>query len=145
MNLTDDSVPLVYRAIAELLVSYASDELVGISCIAKGADSIFAEAVLDAGGQLEVVVPSKNYRQTKVKPEHVAQFDSLIGRASKVHVLEHDEANREAYEAANTFLLDTCDELFAVWDGQSGVDKGSTGAVVEMARSRSVRTTVIWP
>src|SRR5688572_1296828 len=131
MNLTDDSVPLVYRAIAELLVSYASDELVGISCIAKGADSIFAEAVLDAGGRLEVVVPSRDYRQTKVKPEHVAQFESLVDRASMVHTLDYEEANRDAYEAANVFLLDSSDELFAVWDGQSGVDKGSTGSVVE--------------
>src|SRR5689334_11155997 len=116
MNLMPDSVPLVYKAITDLLTPVATDELIGISCIARGADSAFAQAVLDRGGALEVVVPSTNYRETKVKPDHASQFDELISRASKVVTLPFSEANRDAYEAANEMLLASCDELFAVWD-----------------------------
>jgi len=34
----------------------------GLSCLADGADQIFARAVLDEGGEIEVVVPAAEYR-----------------------------------------------------------------------------------
>ncbi|MFE7798687.1 hypothetical protein [Nocardia sp. NPDC057440] len=89
MNITDDTAPLVYKAISELLAGEEfSGELVGVSCIARGADSVFAQAVLDAGGQLEVVLPSRNYRERKVKPDHAELFDNLLGRADTVRVMD---------------------------------------------------------
>jgi hypothetical protein len=145
MNLTPESVPLVYQAIADALTPYVDNELTGISCIARGADSIFAQAVLDLGGRLEVVLPAANYRQTKVKPDHGPQFDELLRRASTVRILPFAEANREAYEAANEAILASCNTLFAVWDGQGAVDQGGTGAVVQDARSRGVPVEVVWP
>ncbi len=145
MNLTPASVPLVYKAIAEALAPYAGDELTGISCLARGADSIFAQAALDVGGKLEVVLPTANYRQQKVKPDYAPQFDDLMHRATKLHVLPFDQANRGAYEAANETLLSSCDRLFAVWDGQGGVDRGSTASVVVEARERGLPVEVIWP
>ncbi|MGH3901898.1 MAG: hypothetical protein ACRDTA_27315 [Pseudonocardiaceae bacterium] len=145
MNLTTDSAHLVYNAIANALVPYAGGELTGISCIARGADSIFAQAVLDVGGKLEVLLPATGYREQKVKSDHAPQFDELMCRATTVRVMPFEEANRVAYEAANEVLVSTCDALFAVWDGQSGADKGSTESVVEYARSRGVPVEVIWP
>jgi hypothetical protein len=145
MNLTADSVPLVYQAIIGALALYAADELTGISCLARGADSVFAQAVLDLGGKLEVLLPAAGYREQKVKPDHAPQFDELTRRATTVRVMPFKEANRAAYEATNEVLISTCDTLFAAWDGQSSVDKGSTGFVVEYARSRGVPVEIIWP
>ena len=145
MNLTPESVPVVYKAIADALAPYAGEELTGMSCIARGADSIFAQAVLDLGGTLEVVLPAANYREAKVKPDHAPQFDELVRRASAVRVMPFAEANRAAYEAANEAILSSCDTLFAVWDGQGAVDQGGTGAVVQEAHSRGVPVAVIWP
>jgi hypothetical protein len=145
MNLTPGSMPLVYKAIADALAPYVGNELIGISCIARGADSIFAQAVLDLGGTLEVVLPAANYRAAKVKSDQAPQFDELLRRASIVRVMPFAEANREAYEAANEAILSSCDTLIAVWDGQGAVDQGGTGAVVQEARSRGMRVEVIWP
>ena len=145
MNLTADSVPLIYKAIIGALALYAADELTGISCLARGADCVFAQAVLDLGGKLEVLLPAAGYREQKVKPDHAPQFDELTGRATTVRIMPFKEANRVAYEATNEVLISTCDILFAVWDGQRGMDKGSTGSVVEYARSRDVPVEVIWP
>jgi hypothetical protein len=145
MNLTADSVPLVYQAIIGALALYTAHELTGISCLARGADSVFAQAVLDLGGKLEVLLPAAGYREQKVKPDQAPQFDELTRRATTVRVMPFEEANRAAYEATNEVLVSTCDTLFAVWDGQSNIDKGSTGAVVEYARSRGVPVEVIWP
>jgi hypothetical protein len=145
MNLTLDSVPLVYKAITDSLAPYAKEELTGVSCVARGADSIFAQAVLDLGGKLEVIIPADDYRETKVSPDRAAQFDELMRRATAVRALPFAQANRDAYEAANHALVSSCDTLFAVWDGERGVDKGSTASVVEYARSSGVLVEVIWP
>jgi hypothetical protein len=145
MNLTLSTTQLVYDAIRAALVPHISDGLTGVSCIAAGADSIFAEAVLDLGGKLEVILPSSDYRQRKVKPEHAERFDDLIGRASDVRIMPHLVSNRAAYEAANDALISSSDILFAVWDGQSPADQGGTGAAVEFAKARGIPVEVIWP
>lgn len=144
MNMTEDTIPLVSAAIREHL-AHVGDELTGVSCIARGADSVFADAVLAAGGTLEVVIPSRDYRQAKVKPDHAEQFDRLMGAAELVRVMDFDHANRGAYEAANEAMLGSVDELVAVWDGGPGTGSGGTAEVVVEARARGVKVTVIWP
>ena len=42
---------------------YAAGELVGLSGLADGADTLFARAVLDADGSLTVIVPATQYRE----------------------------------------------------------------------------------
>lgn len=147
MDLTDDSVPLVRDALRETLKPYAAaGGLTGVSCIAKGADSLFAEVVLELGGQLVAVIPSKDYRQNKVKPDHAAAFDRLTHAAAEVVVLDNETANRAAYEAANRVLLQRADRLVAVWNGEppSGKGGGSADTVIE-ARAAGVPVDVVWP
>ncbi|WP_330227942.1 hypothetical protein OHA40_17105 [Nocardia sp. NBC_00508] len=144
MNITEATVPLVYKAVRALLDEHDPRTLVGVSCIARGADSVFAQAVLDAGGQLEVVLPARNYRAAKVKPDHAEAFDDLISHAAQVRVMDFDDAGREAYEAANDAVVGSVDRLVAVWDGDTGQNAG-TGTVVELARERGVQVDVVWP
>uniref|UniRef100_A0AAU3I8D7 DNA recombination-mediator protein A n=1 Tax=Streptomyces sp. NBC_01393 TaxID=2903851 RepID=A0AAU3I8D7_9ACTN len=147
MDLTEDSVPLVRDALREVLKPHAaSGDLVGLSCIAKGADSIFAEVVLELGGSLAVVVPSADYRENKVKPDHAETFDRLTAAADQVDVLAHDTANRAAYEDANRTLLERADHLVAVWSGEppSGKGGGTADTVLE-ARAAGLPVDVVWP
>ncbi|CAM5400619.1 hypothetical protein [Streptomyces fumanus] len=147
MDLTEDTVPLVRAALDDLLKPYADGgDLVGVSCIAKGADSLFSEAVLAAGGRLTVVVPSRDYRRTKVKPDHAALFDRLAEAADEVLVLPNDTADRHAYEAANAVLLQRADRLVAVWDGKppSGKGGGTADTVLE-AQAAGFPVDVVWP
>ncbi|WP_174372140.1 hypothetical protein [Nocardia araoensis] len=143
-NVTRATEPLVYAEIGALLGAYAAADLVGVSCLARGADSMFAKAVLDAGGQLEVVLPSRDYRETQVRPDHADLFDELVARAAAVRVLDFDDAGPDAYEAANEMMLASCDRLIAVWDGEEG-QRGGTGSVVALARRRAVPVEIVWP
>ncbi|MCD9880407.1 hypothetical protein [Streptomyces guryensis] len=146
MNLTEDSVPLVRDALREALKPYAAEGgLVGVSCIAKGSDSIFAEVVLDLGGSLVAVIPSKDYRQNKVKPDHAATFDRLIDAADKVLVLDNETANRAAYEDANRAMLQRAERLVAVWNGAPPSGKGGTADTVLEARDAGLPVDVVWP
>ncbi|MEU6765760.1 hypothetical protein ABZ916_24985 [Streptomyces sp. NPDC046853] len=49
---------------------YDAEELVALSCIADGPDAWFAEAVLSAGGRLEVTAPAA-YAQRTTTPVRV--------------------------------------------------------------------------
>lgn len=143
VNITEATAASVYQELRDLLGRNPS-EVVGVSCIARGADSVFARAVLDIGGQLEVVLPSRNYRTAKVKPDHAEVFDELVRSATVVRVMDFDAAGREAYEAANEAVVGSVDQLVAVWDGDAG-QAGGTASVVELARERGVPVTVVWP
>lgn len=147
MDLTEDTVPLVRAALDDLLKPYGDDgDLIGVSCIAKGADSLFAEAVLGVGGRLTVVIPSQDYRQKKVKADHAALFDRLTEAADEVLVLPNHTADRQAYEAANAVLLRRADRLVAVWDGTPpGRKGGGTADTVEEARAVGIPVDVVWP
>jgi hypothetical protein len=145
MNLTPHTVPLVREAVRQALAPYAPERLTGVSCIAIGADSIFAEVVIDLGGTLEVILPAADYRDRKVKPEHTALFDNLVRRAARVRVMPYDVSHRDAYEAANEALVASSDRLLAVWDGRASTDRGATATVVQYARSKGLPLTIIWP
>ncbi|WP_174550147.1 hypothetical protein [Nocardia arthritidis] len=143
-NFTPATEPLVSAVVGELLAAYPAADLVGVSCLARGADSMFAKAVLDAGGQLEVILPSRNYREAQVRPDHADLFDELVDRAAAVRVMDFDNAGRDAYEAANETMLASCDRLIAVWDGEAG-QRGGTGSVVAAAHRRDVPVEIVWP
>jgi hypothetical protein len=74
---------LIDQDIRQQLADYRNGELVGISNLADGADQVFAQAVLDAGGQLEVIVPAAQYRAGLPETAHAA-YDALLARAAKV-------------------------------------------------------------
>lgn len=93
LDLTEGTVPLVRAALDALLGPYAvGGRLVGVSCIAKGADTLFAEAVLALGGRLVVVTPSRDYRRNTVEAEHGVSYDRLVEAAGEVVVLPYETA-----------------------------------------------------
>lgn len=143
-NLTPDSVPLVADAIRATLADIRGP-ITGVSCLARGADQIFARIVLEMGGELEVVLPSTDYRERKVKPNDRADFESLMGQAARVRVLPFETADRHAYAAAGEVVLSDVAALVAVWDGAPADGKGGTGDTVMAARARGLPVTVVWP
>ncbi|MDT0329934.1 hypothetical protein [Nocardiopsis lambiniae] len=145
-DLGEDTSALVRRALDRELAGFAGGpDLVGVSCLARGADQIFAEAVWDARGTLEVVLPSVDYRETRVSAENLHRFDGLLMRAAAVRFMPFRTAGEEAYAAANTAVLARVRRLFAVWDGRPGHGGGGTADAVAAARRAGVPVHVIWP
>ncbi|APU13084.1 hypothetical protein UA74_05040 [Actinoalloteichus fjordicus] len=144
-NLTADSEPPIAEAIRGLLRDRAPGGLVGVTCLARGADQVFAEVVLELGGAVEVVLPAADYRTRKVKPDNAAKFDRLLSRASSVHTMPFDTSDSAAYMAASERLLGGVDEVIAVWDGRPAAGSGGTADVVIAAQQRGLPVTVVWP
>jgi hypothetical protein len=116
----------------------------GLSCLADGADQIFARAVLDLGGQIEAVVPAARYRDGLPTDAH-PEYDRLLAHADRVHRLPFTESTADAHMTASTFMLAHAGQLWAVWDGQPARGYGGTADVVATARRNGLPVQVIWP
>ncbi|GHD20395.1 hypothetical protein GCM10007147_12590 [Nocardiopsis kunsanensis] len=118
--------------------------MVGLSCLADGPDTAFAEAVVAAGAPLEVIVPAQGYRGALPR-EHHPVYDRLLSRAVLVHELEHRESTPRAHMDAGRLLVERCNRLVAVWDGEPARGPGGTADVVAHARALSRPVSVLWP
>jgi hypothetical protein len=125
-------------------VTATGAELTGLSCLADGADQIFAAAILAHGGALEAVVPAVEYR-TGLPDSAKARYDSLFASARTVHRCPFRESNSEAHMAASRFMVDEAERLIAVWDGEPARAFGGTADVVAYARDKGCPITVVWP
>jgi hypothetical protein len=134
---------LVDEAIRAALAERAPD-VTGISCLADGADQIFARAVTDLGGTLEAVIPSAEYRAGLPAGAHPG-YDSLLAQAAAVRRLPFTGSTSESHMAASRVMVDGAEELYAVWDGKPARAYGGTADVVAYARERGIPVHVIWP
>ncbi|WP_243740991.1 hypothetical protein [Streptomyces sp. 8K308] len=125
--------------------SHDVTELVGVSCLAAGADTLLAETVLEVGARLVLVIPARDYRARKVAPEHVLAFDRLLEAADEVVTMPWAKAGGEAYTAAGKELLRRADRLVAVWSGSPPTGKGGTADVVVQAQAAGLPVDVVWP
>lgn len=133
---------LVDRELREILADHSN--LIGLSCLADGADQLFARAVLDAGGRLEVIVPAEQYREGLPAEAHAA-YDELFAQAFRAHRIDFSESTSESHMQASRFMIDNADMLLAVWDGKPARGYGGTADIVAYAREVGTPTTVVWP
>ncbi|GAA1961107.1 hypothetical protein [Catenulispora subtropica] len=148
MDLGADTVALVRRVLRRLFDEWGAGEepLVGVSCLAAGADTVFAQVLLDAGGSLTALIPSRDYRAAHVPAEHTPDFDRLLAAADDVVVLPAERAGREAYDEANAALVARADLLVAIWDGAPPSGRGGGMAdAVATARAAGVPVRLVWP
>jgi hypothetical protein len=134
---------LIDEAIRSALAQHAP-AVTGISCMADGADQIFARAVTDLGGVLEAVIPAAKYR-AGLPDEARQEYDDLFAKASEVLRLSFTESMSESHMAASKLMIDEADELYAVWHGKPARGYGGTADVVAYARRRGIPVRVIWP
>lgn len=120
-------------------------DLVGVCSLAVGADQMFALNVLEVGGQLQVVVPSSGYETTFDDERIRTRYRQLLRRASRTDTLDFPEPTEEAFFAAGRRIVEECETLLAVWDGQASQGLGGTGDVVEYARKLGRPVEIIWP
>jgi hypothetical protein len=142
-GLNANTIDLIDQAIREKL-SEQPESITGLSCLADGTDQIFARAVVNLGGTLEVVIPAEKYRAGLPVEAH-AEYDDLLAHAAAVYQLPFTESTSESHMAASKLMIDKADELYAVWDGKPARGYGGTADVVAYARDHGTAVQVIWP
>jgi hypothetical protein len=145
-GLPTPTAELVIAALRDTLRGYTTN-LVGVTMLGPGADQLFARVVLELGGALHVVQPTKGRQYRDSFEDEAAQrgYDELYGRASYFEALEYGESTEQAHMDAGKIVVDRSSVLVAVWDGKPSRGLGGTADVVAYARQRGVPVTVIWP
>jgi len=139
-----------------------------VTPLAEGADRLVAETVLeyDTMSCIEVVLPLtlSDYKKTFNNPED-SEFFELYNKARYVkqlrsHNLESDprisqnatETNIEhkieiarqvAFEKAGRYIVNHCDVLIAIWDGEKSQGIGGTNDIIEYAVSKNRPVIII--
>lgn len=127
------------------LLSTLTPPLIGITSLAIGADQLFANAVLQRGGSLEIVIPFAGYEFTFSEEHDRQEYTRLLQRALKQEVLEKHGSDEEAYFASGKRMVDQSELLIAVWDGLPAPGLGGTGDVVGYAVRQRKRTIHLNP
>jgi hypothetical protein len=136
----------IEKAIREVEQAFPGRPLTILSSLAEGADRLVAKGVLHRPGARLVVplpLPAADYAKDFASDESRAEFDELLARASEVLTLPSTPTRNAAYEAAGCYIVDHCDVLIAVWDGQSAQGQGGTAEIVAKAREQGKPLLVV--
>jgi hypothetical protein len=118
--------------------------IVGISCLAVGSDSLFAELVLRHSGSIEAVLPFPEYER-ELQIHDRSRYQELLAMASAITVLEKKQSNQQSYFEAGKKVVDTTELLLAVWDKKPAKGLGGTADIVEYASQRQKDVICIDP
>ena len=152
-----ETLRMVQTAVRQILSdsrpAYAEGGVVfrAVSPLAEGADRLFALEALDLEFELECPLPFSRveYEKDFESPQSVQAFRDLLELAHG-RILELDGPTDigerpKAYESIGRIVLDQCDVLVAIWDGEPARGAGGTGQIVELARRRGMPTLWINP
>jgi hypothetical protein len=87
-------------------------------------------------------LPRDDYMKDFGSDESKRQFLALLERAEAVVQLPPQPSRTASYRAAGIYVLDHCDVLIAVWDGNPGRGASGTAEIVAEARHRKLPT--VW-
>jgi hypothetical protein len=116
---------------------FPSESVTVVSPLAEGTDQLLVQRILahlDAQLVVPLPLPPEDYLEDFVSGQARALFWRLLARADEVIHLPSAPTRNEAYAAVGHYVLDRCDVLVAVWDGQPARGSGGTADIVALAR-----------
>lgn len=119
--------------------------IVVVSSLAEGADRIVARQVLaDGRNRLEVALPlaPDDYLEDFKSEGSRREFHEMLRSASDVWQGPPEDGRDAAYERAGRHVVDRCDVLIALWDGEAARGRGGTAESVAFARRR--QRPLVW-
>ncbi len=131
----------IKQVIDNLLSFYPTAQWEVISALAEGADCLFVEEAthqLNAGLVVVLPLPVENYLGDFHNATNKATFNKLLDKAQKIIVIEPQTSKEKAYLAAGAYIVENCDVLVAIWDGQKAQGLGGTGDIVALARRKAL-------
>jgi hypothetical protein len=107
-----------------------------LCALAEGSDQLVAKTALSYQG-IKLIAPlplsEEEYLKGFTSDIGRESFRELIQSAEEVFTLPEQVNHPTAYDALGDYLLDHCEVLLALWNGQYSLRKGGTGEVVKKA------------
>jgi hypothetical protein len=105
-----------------------------LSSLAIGTDHIFAEVAISLNIPVLAVIPLENYERF-FEGADLASYRRLLHRCEKMQLKWKGNPERAFFEAGK-LVVDQCDLLFAVWDGEKPEGLGGTADIVQYAEQQ---------
>ena len=118
--------------------------LIGVTCLAIGADQLFANAILQNGGIVEAVIPFQEYEMS-FEADGKEQYYKLIKRAAKITTLQRKASIEESYSEAGKVVVDSSEIIIGVWNGLPAAGLGGTADVIRYALQKGKTVTQLNP
>ncbi len=132
----------VERSIRDELVKLGNVDK-AFSSLAAGTDQVFAKVAISLEVPVVAVLPIEDYGRF-FKGQALANYWRLLKQCELVQLTWKGNPERSFLEAGK-FIVDACDLLFAVWDGDMAAGLGGTGDVVSYAQQSHRRIIHIDP
>jgi len=147
-DLIRSKVRVVLEAI-EFKLSGTDHIIKVISPLAEGADRIVAQEVLFFHGcpgvnEMRVVLPLEmhDYMNDFKTIESKMEFEELTDLAREIVTLKEAPTRKDAYYQVGKYVVEECNVLIAIWDGEPSRGKGGTAEIVDYAKS--IGREVVW-
>lgn len=129
----------ISEALGQILQCWDAEKLCILTSLADGADRLAVRAAGAAGPSRSIAVlpmDAEAYRRD-FSQNSMKEFIKLMEEADSVEVLNDTHSREEAYYQAGAALVEACDVLLAVWDGEEARGRGGTGDIVQLARQQN--------
>jgi nucleoside 2-deoxyribosyltransferase len=131
------------RLVAEEVLAAGDDQLVLKDVLTAGDDQLVLKTVLaNLDARLEVALPmqAEEYAKDFMTEHSKQEFRCLLARAGPGDIWTAPDGleREEAYERAGRYVVDRCDAIIAVWDGEKSKGRGGTAEIVGYAQEQGV-------
>jgi hypothetical protein len=117
----------------------------GISCLAVGADQLYAELLHSKVIPFIVIIPSFGYEKTFDEKTELLNYNRLLLTAQDIVRMDFPFPSEEAFYAAGKEVVNQSNMLFAIWNGKKAKGLGGTGDIVNFAKQHSKKIIHINP
>jgi len=129
----------VDRALKTIRGTFSALALEVVTSLAEGSDRMVARRALtfpEANLIVPLPLPLEQYLEDFTDSESKEEFFSLLEKAQTRIQLPEKTTREAAYRTSSQYILDHCDVLLVIWDGQEALGEGGTGAYALQARKR---------
>lgn len=140
----DEVKAKIEASINQILKDNQTNEFIAYTALAYGADTLFAQVAKEKyNAPIKAVIPfqKEEYEKDFDKPEFLTEFNKWYDELKPEELTQlklikddekkNDENRNDAYEAVGKHIVEKCDVMLAVWNGQPAGGKGGTTDIID--------------
>lgn len=119
---------LMTRIILNIHTSY------GYTCLAIGADQLFARLLYENNIPYSVIIPCRGYHKFYKAKKDKKQFEYLLEKSALTIKLSFPKPTEESFYQAGKIVVDNSDLLLSIWNELPAKGLGGTADIVKYAK-----------
>ena len=136
LKTNNDITASIQKVLAQIIHNHPLAEHHLLSALSEGSDQLVARVALQYK-EIKLIVPlplpEELYLLDFETDEGREKFKYLLNNADQVLTLTKNSDHDSAYDVLGSYLIDQCDVLITLWNGEYSGRRGGTGEVVKKA------------